>query len=232
MSSSFRSLRTDHAICNWGALLFGRQLEPVPHCNSQENFCGMVSTFGCLRVWRSCVSLVTSSLVRLTCGLLMLKGRDAQGKDSHMSGMDSAGLWLTETMRDEFQISQLLCVGACTLGATIPGSSEQHFPQFSLCRRHMPIRFLPFVPEACGGGWAPVAMRTWTTLAQLLATRTGDAAGAVISAPWHSTKACTVDAETRFLNIPLTVFVIVGSDLLEDCSPRSPRRSLPSTSSL
>ena len=36
------------------------------------------------------------------------------------------------------------------------------------------LQFVPLVAEAAGGGWAPVAMKTWRQLAQCMAARSGD----------------------------------------------------------
>ena len=40
------------------------------------------------------------------------------------------------------------------------------------------LQFVPLIAEACGGGWGPAAMQTWETLAEALATRTGETAAA------------------------------------------------------
>ena len=42
------------------------------------------------------------------------------------------------------------------------------------------IQFLPLVAEACGGGWGPVAVRTWRSLGALIAGRTGEPASMVV----------------------------------------------------
>ena len=38
------------------------------------------------------------------------------------------------------------------------------------------LLFVPLIAAACGGGWGPTAMQTWQTLAEALATRTGETA--------------------------------------------------------
>ena len=42
------------------------------------------------------------------------------------------------------------------------------------------IQFLPLVAEACGGGWGPVAVRTWRRLGALIAGRTGEPVSMVV----------------------------------------------------
>jgi hypothetical protein len=36
------------------------------------------------------------------------------------------------------------------------------------------LQFVPLVAEACGGGWAPSAQRTWRELAKGIAARSGE----------------------------------------------------------
>ena len=42
------------------------------------------------------------------------------------------------------------------------------------------LQFVPLVAEACAGGWAPEAMRTWKALGSLIAAQTGEATGLVV----------------------------------------------------
>ena len=45
-------------------------------------------------------------------------------------------------------------------------------------REHEGLQFLPLVAEACGGGWGPIAERTWRAFGSAVAAKTGEPAAA------------------------------------------------------
>jgi hypothetical protein len=36
------------------------------------------------------------------------------------------------------------------------------------------LQFVPLVVEACGGGWGPIALKTWRSLGEAISARTGE----------------------------------------------------------
>ena len=54
---------------------------------------------------------------------------------------------------------------------------REHLNTDQLCRNEG-LQFLPLVAEACGGGWGPIAERTWRAFGSAVAAKTGEPAAA------------------------------------------------------
>ena len=66
----------------------------------------------------------------------------------------------------------------CLRGAVVSGgqpAEDTHLRTAEQCEA-AGLQFLPLVAEACGGGWAPTAVRVWKVLGRLLSARSGEAA--------------------------------------------------------
>ena len=77
--------------------------------------------------------------------------------------------------------------------ADYEAKKRQHLQTQSLCSSQG-IQFVPLVAEACGGGWAPAAQKTWRTLGSTLASCSGEPAAVEIDR-LHQALALTLQRE-------------------------------------
>ena len=91
--------------------------------------------------------------------------------------IDSAGDLIDEDFGSRARAEKLREAESVTDGSRASTDYEarqcQHLSTLEACTSEG-LQFVPLVVEACGGGWGPIALKTWRSLGEAISARTGE----------------------------------------------------------
>ena len=106
-----------------------------------------------------------------------LQGGPEDGEQPCGGGRRPADVWLPNWHLHgpaAFDIAVTSGMRQSVLTASVTdGSSALSLSTLEACTSEG-LQFVPLVVEACGGGWGPIALKTWRSLGEAISARTGE----------------------------------------------------------